>query len=164
MKRILCSLLVLSLLCAGVALADTNITTDGGTGETTLTYTVPEPGTEFVVIIPPSMTIPQGETSATMQISIGTGSTLESGKTLSVKLESSANNFSLKLAGGSDTIGYKVEKDSQAVNAGNAVLSWTGGEVIPAAATLTMELTESTGGKTAGDYSDTLTFKLSVTG
>ena len=43
MKRILCSLLVLSLLCAGVALADTNITTDGGTGETTLTYTVPEP-------------------------------------------------------------------------------------------------------------------------
>ena len=164
MKKIFCLLLALSLLCAGVALADTEITTDGGTGSTTVTYTVPEPGTDFVVIIPPSVTIPQGETSATMQISIEEGSTLESGKTLSVKLESSANNFSLKLAGGSDTIGYKVEKDSQAVNAGNAVLSWTGGEVIPAAATLTMELTESTGGKTAGDYSDTLTFKLSVTG
>lgn len=162
MKKPICLLLALSLLCAGVALADTEITTDGGTGSTTVTYTVPEPGTEFVVIIPPSMTIPQGETSATMQISIGTGSTLESGKTLSVKLESSANNFSLKLAGGSDTIGYKVEKDSQAVNAGNAVLSWTGGEVIPAAATLTMALTESTGGKTAGEYSDTLTFKLSL--
>lgn len=164
MKKIFCLLLTLSLLCMGVALADTEITTEDGTGETTVNYTVPEPGTEFVVISPSSMTIPQGETSATMQISIGTGSTLESGKTLSVKLESSANNFSLKLAGGSDAIGYKVEKDSQAVNAGNAVLSWTGGEVIPAAATLTMELTESTDGKTAGDYSDTLTFKLSVTG
>ena len=164
MKRILCSLLVLSLLCAGVALADTNITTDGGTGSTTVTYTVPEAQTGYTVIIPASVTIPQGGTSTTMQISIGTGSTLESGKTLSVKLESSANNFSLKLAGGSDAIGYKVEKDSQAVNAGDAVLSWTGGEVIPAAATLTMELTESTDGKTAGDYSDTLTFKLSVTG
>ena len=164
MKKIFCLLLTMSLLCMGVALADTEITTEGGTGETTVNYTVPEPGTEFVVIIPPSVTIPQGETSATMQISIEEGSTLESGKTLSVKLESSANNFSLKLAGGSDTIGYKVEKDSQAVNAGNAVLSWTGGEVIPAAATLTMELTESTDGKTAGDYSDTLTFKLSVTG
>ena len=164
MKKIFCLLLTLSLLCMGVALADTEITTEGGTGETTVNYTVPEPGTEFVVIIPPSVTIPQGETSATMQISVGTGSTLESGKTLSVKLESSANNFSLKLAGGSDTIGYKVEKDSQAVNAGDDVLSWTGGEVIPAAATLTMELTESTDGKTAGDYSDTLTFKLSVTG
>lgn len=164
MKKIFCLLLTLSLLCMGVALADTSITTDGGTGETTLTYTVPEAQTGYTVIIPASVTIPQGGTSTTMQISIGTGSTLESGKTLSVKLESSANNFSLKLAGGSDTIGYKVEKDSQAVNAGNAVLSWTGGEVIPAAATLTMELTESTDGKTAGDYSDTLTFKLSVTG
>ena len=164
MKKIFCLLLTLSLLCMDVALADTEITTEDGIGETTVNYTVPEPGTEFVVISPSSMTIPQGETSATMQISIGTGSTLESGKTLSVKLESSANNFSLKLAGGSDTIGYKVEKDSQAVNAGDAVLSWTSGEVIPAAATLTMELTESTDGKTAGDYSDTLTFKLSVTG
>lgn len=164
MKRILCSLLVLSLLCAGVALADTSITTDGGTGSTTVTYTVPEAQTGYTVIIPASVTIPQGGTSTTMQISVGAGSTLESGKTLSVKLESSANNFSLKLAGGSETIGYAVKKDGQAVNAGNAVLSWTGGEAIPAAATLTMELTESTDGKTAGDYSDTLTFKLSVTG
>ena len=143
MKKIFCLLLALSLLCAGIALADNEITTDGGTGSTTVTYTVPEPGTDFVVIIPPSVTIPQGGTSATMQISVGAGSTLESGKTRSVKLESSANNFSLKLGGGD-------------------VLSWTGGEVIPAAATLTMELTESTDGKTAGDYSDTLTFKLSL--
>ena len=164
MKKIFCLLLTLSLLCMGVALADTEITTEDGTGETTVNYTVPEPGTEFVVIIPPSVTIPQGETSATMQISIEEGSTLESGKTLSVKLESSANNFSLKLAGGSDAIGYKVEKDSQNLSANDEVLSWTGGEAIPAAATLTMELTESTDGKTAGDYSDTLTFKLSVTG
>ena len=164
MKKVLCLLLTLSLLCAGVALADTNITTDGGTGSTTVTYTVPEPGTDFVVIIPPSVTIPQGGTSATMQISIGTGSTLESGKTLSVKLESSANGFKLQLAEGSETISYKVEKDGQAVNASGDVLSWTGGQAIPEAATLTMELTELTDGKTAGDYSDTLTFKLSVTG
>lgn len=164
MKKIFCLLLTLSLLCMGVALADTEITTDGGTGSTTVTYTVPEAQTGYTVIIPASVTIPQGGTSTTMQISIGTGSTLESGKTLSVKLESSANNFSLKLAGGSDAIGYKVEKDSQNLSANDEVLSWTGGEAIPAAATLTMELTESTDGKTAGDYSDTLTFKLSVTG
>ena len=164
MKKIFCLLLTMSLLCMGVALADTEITTEDGTGETTVNYTVPEPGTEFVVIIPPSVTIPQGETSATMQISIGTGSTLESGKTLSVKLESSANGFKLQLAEGSETISYKVEKDGQAVNASGDVLSWTGGQAIPEAATLTMELTESTDGKTAGDYSDMLTFKLSVTG
>ena len=162
MKKILCLLLTLSLLCAGVALADTEITTDGGTGSTTVTYTIPEAQTGYTVIIPPSVSILQGETSATMQISVGADSTLESGKTLSVKLESSANNFSLKLAGGSDAIAYAVKKDSQAVNASDAVLSWTGGEAIPAAATLTMGLTESTDGKTAGDYSDTLTFKLSL--
>lgn len=162
MKKIFCLLLALSLLCAGIALADNEITTDGGTGSTTVTYTVPEPGTDFVVIIPPSVTIPQGGTSATMQISVGADSTLESGKTLSVKLESSANGFKLQLAEGSETISYKVEKDGQAVNASGDVLSWTGGEAIPAAATLTMELTESTDGKTAGDYSDTLTFKLTL--
>ena len=108
------------------------------------------------------MCIPQGDTSVSPQISVGADSTLESGKTLSVKLESSANNFSLMLAGGSDAIAYAVKKDSQAVNAGDAVLSWTGGKAIPAAATLTMALTESTDGKTAGDYSDTLTFKLTL--
>ena len=107
MKKIFCLLLALSLLCAGVALADTEITTDGGTGSTTVTYTVPEPGTGYTVVIPASVAIPQGETSTTMQISVGAGSTLESGKTLSVKLESSANNFSLKLAGGSDTIAIR---------------------------------------------------------
>ena len=101
MKKIFCLLLTLSLLCMGVALADTEITTDGGTGSTTVTYTVPEPGTGYTVVIPASVAIPQGETSTTMQISVGAGSTLESGKTLSVKLESSANNFSLKLTGGS---------------------------------------------------------------
>ena len=164
MKKRICLLLALSLLCAGIALADTNITTDGGTGSTTVTYTVPEPGTGYTVVIPASVAILQGETSTTMQISVGADSTLESGKTLSVKLESSANGFKLQLAEGSETISYKVEKDGQAVNASGDVLSWTGGQAIPEAATLTMELTESTDGKTAGDYSDTLTFKLSVTG
>lgn len=162
MKKIFCLLLTLSLLCMGVALADTEITTDGGTGSTTVTYTVPEPGTGYTVVIPASVAIPQGETSTTMQISVGAGSTLESGKTLSVKLESSANGFKLQLAEGSETIGYAVKKDSQTVNAGDAVLSWKGDEAIPAATTLTMELTESTDGKTAGDYSDTLTFKLTL--
>ena len=162
MKKLISLLLALSLLCAGIALADTEITTDGGTGSTTVTYTVLEAQTGYTVIIPASGSIPQSDTSASMQISIGTGSTLESGKTLSVKLESSANNFRLKLAGGSDAIAYAVKKNSQAVNAGDAVLSWKGSEAIPAAATLTMELTESTDGKTAGDYSDTLTFKLSL--
>ena len=162
MKRFFCLLLTLSLLCAGVALADTNITTDGGTGETTVTYTVPEAETGYIVVIPASVTIPEGETSATMQISVDKSSTLETGKTLSVTLESSANGFKLQLADSSDSIAYTVKKDGQSLSAGSDVLSWKGGEAVPEAATLTMALDESTDGKTAGDYSDTLTFKLSV--
>lgn len=37
MKKFLSLLLALSLLCAGVALANTEISTDGGTGETIVT-------------------------------------------------------------------------------------------------------------------------------
>ena len=60
MKKLISLLLTLSLLCAGAALADTEITTDGGTGSTTVTYTVPEAGTGYTVIIPASVAIPQG--------------------------------------------------------------------------------------------------------
>ena len=124
MKRILCSLLVLSLLCAGVALADTEISTDGGTGETTITYTVPETPSEFTVLIPPSVSILQGQTSTTMEISIAGDSTLAADDTLSIYLEKSANNFHLKLANGSDTIAYAVSKDGQPLSAGDTVLTW----------------------------------------
>ena len=160
MKKIFCLLLALSLLCAGVALADTEITTDGGTGSTTVTYTVPEPGTGYTVVIPASVAILQGETSATMQISIGTGSTLESGKTLSVKLESSANSFQLKQ--GDNAIAYEIRQGGSKLGAGSAVLSWTQGEGIPAAATLNLEVTGSIDGLPYGSYTDTLTFKATV--
>ena len=52
MKKPSCLFLALSLLCAGIALADTNITTDGGTGSTTVT--------KFCTVIPlprPTMTV-----------------------------------------------------------------------------------------------------------
>ena len=62
MKKRICLLLALGLLCAGAALADTSITTDGGTGSTTVTYTVPEAQTGYTVIIPASVAIPQGDT------------------------------------------------------------------------------------------------------
>ena len=53
MKKIFCLLLTLSLLCMGVALADTEITTEDGTGETTVNYTVPEPGNPIQTVLAP---------------------------------------------------------------------------------------------------------------
>lgn len=93
MKKLICLLLTLSLLCAGIALAENTIDPSNPSQNTTVTFDIPEPQTDYTVTIPASVAF-----------------------------------------------------------AGSA------------ATTLTMELTESTDDKTAGDYSDTLTFKLSVTG
>ena len=162
MKKLIGLLVTLGLLCAGIALADTQITTGVETGQTTIIYTVPEPETQYTVTIPSSVSIPQGETSATMLISIGEDSTLETGETLSVTLDTSTNSFNLQQTEGSDSIAYTVNKDSQPLSAGDTVLSWTEGEAIPGAATLTLTLTEPIDGKPAGEYSDTLTFRVGV--
>lgn len=160
MKRILCSLLVLSLLCAGVALADTNITTDGGTGETTLTYTVPEPESNYTVIIPADVKFAEEQTSTTMQISIEAGSTLAKDKRLDVSLSDTQNFY--RLLNGDNEIEYQIWKDDITVSAGSKVLSWTAGEAIPEATTLTMKITSSMEGLPAGDYTDRLTFKVAL--
>ena len=162
MKKLICLLLTLSLLCAGIALAENTIDPSNPSQNTTVTFDIPEPQTDYTVTIPASVAFAGSATTTDMTVTIGADSTLAVGATLQVVLESSANSFQLKQ--GDNAITYAVKKDSQAVNAGDAVLSWKGGEAIPAATTLTMELTESTDDKTAGDYSDTLTFKLSVTG
>ena len=49
-------------------------------------------------------------------------------------------------------------------SAGSAVLSWTQGEEIPAAATLNLEVTGPIDGLPYGSYTDTLTFKATVSG
>ena len=162
MKKLICLLLTLSLLCAGIALAENTIDPSNPSQNTTVTFDIPEPQTDYTVTIPASVAFAGSATTTDMTVTIGADSTLAVGATLQVVLESSANSFQLKQ--GDNAITYAMKKDSQTVNAGDAVLSWKGGEAIPAAPTLTMELTESTDGKTAGDYSDTLTFKLTLEG
>lgn len=163
MKKTLSLLLALCLLCAGAALAEENqLTPDQQTGTTTVTYTVEEKPSEFVVTIPANVSIPQGATSATMQISIDAGSTLATGETLAITLESSANNFALKHADQADTLSYTVRQGGENVVAGGKILTWNQGEAIPSAAELTLTV-ESSEGHTPGEYTDTLTFKATLT-
>ena len=162
MKKLICLLLTLSLLCAGIALAENTIDPSNPSQNTTVTFDIPEPQTDYTVTIPASVAFAGSATTTDMTVTIGADSTLAVGATLQVVLESSANSFQLKQ--GDNAITYAMKKDSQTVNAGDAVLSWKGGEAIPAATTLMMELTETTEGKPAGDYSDTLTFKLTLEG
>ena len=161
MKKRICLLLTLSLLCAGVALAEENvIKPDTPSQNTTVTFDIPEPKTDYTVTIPASVTFVGDATTTSMTVTIGADSTLAVGATLQVTLDSSANSFNLKQ--GDNAIAYQIEQGGSSLSAGSAVLSWTQGEEIPAAATLNLEVTGSIDGLPYGSYTDTLTFKATV--
>lgn len=161
MKKFLSLVLTLSLLCAGVALAQENvIKPDTPSQNTTVTFDVPEPVTDYTVTIPASVAFVDDATTTNMTVTIGADSTLAVGATLLVTLESSANSFQLKQGG--SAIAYQIEQGGSSLSAGSAVLSWTQGEEIPGAATLNLEVTGPIDGLPYGSYTDTLTFKATV--
>ena len=160
MKKPICLLLALSLLCAGVALAENTIDTSTPSQDTTVIFEVPEPVTDYTVTIPASVAFVDDATTTNMTVTIGADSTLAVGATLQVTLESSANSFQLKQ--GDNAIAYQIEQGGSSLSAGSAVLSWTQGDEIPAAATLNLEVTGSIDGLPYGSYTDTLTFKATV--
>ena len=162
MKKPICLLLALSLLCAGVALAENTIDTSTPSQDTTVIFEVPEPVTDYTVTIPASVAFVDDATTTNMTVTIGADSTLAVGATLQVTLESSANSFNLKQD--DNAIAYEIRQGGSSLSAGSAVLSWTQGEEIPAAATLNLEVTGSIDGLPYGSYTDTLTFKASVSG
>ena len=97
-----------------------------------------------------------------MSVTIGGDSTLAIGATLKVILENSSNSFQLKQ--GDNAIAYAIKKDGSALSTGSEVLTWTEGEAVPAAATLNLEVTGTIDGLPYGSYTDTLTFKATVSG
>ena len=161
MKKPICLLLALSLLCAGIALAEEKVIDPNNLSQsTTVTFDVPEPVTDYTVTIPASVAFAGEATTTDMTVTIGADSTLAVGATLQVVLESSANSFQLKQ--GDNAIAYEIKQGGSSLSAGSAVLSWTQGEEIPAAATLNLEVTGSIDGLPSGAYTDTLTFKATV--
>ena len=161
MKKPICLLLALSLLCAGIALAEEKVIDPNNLSQsTTVTFDVPEPVTDYTVTIPASVAFVGEATTTDMTVTIGADSTLAVGATLQVTLESSANSFQLKQGG--SAIAYQIEQGGSSLSAGSAVLSWTQGEEIPAAATLNLEVTGPIDDLPYGSYTDTLTFKATV--
>lgn len=161
MKKRICLLLALSLLCAGVALAEEKVIDPNNLSQsTTVTFDVPEPVTDYTVTIPASVAFVDDATTTNMTVTIGADSTLAVGASLKVLLEQSANGFQLKQS--ENAIAYEIKKDGSRLSAGSEVLSWTQGEEIPGAATLNLEVTGSIDGLPSGAYTDTLTFKATV--
>ena len=160
MKKLICLLLTLSLLCAGIALAENTIDPSNPSQNTTVTFDIPEPQTDYTVTIPASVAFAGSATTTDMTVTIGADSTLAVGATLQVTLDSSANSFQLKQD--DNAIAYEIKQGGSSLSAGSAVLSWTQGEAIPGAATLNLAVTGSIDGLPYGSYTDTLTFKATV--
>ena len=160
MKKLFSLLLSLSLLCAGVAVAENVIDVENPSQSTTVTFEVPEPETSYTVTIPASVSFIEDATTASMSVTIGGDSTLAIGATLKVILENSSNSFQLKQ--GDNAIAYAIKKDGSPLSTGSEVLTWTEGEAVPGAATLNLEVTGTIDGLPSGAYTDTLTFKATV--
>ena len=160
MKKLFSLLLSLSLLCAGVAVAENVIDVENPSQSTTVTFEVPEPETSYTVTIPASVSFIEDATTTSMSVTIGVDSTLAIGATLKVILENSSNSFQLKQ--GDNAIAYAIKKDGSPLSTGSEVLTWTEGEAVPGAATLNLEVTGAIDGLPSGAYTDILTFKATV--
>lgn len=165
MKKILALVLTLCLLCGGVAVAEnTTINQDSTskTANTTLSYTIATNET-YTVTIPSKVELnnKDGALSGTVSVRLQTPNFNVSGKTITVKLTSSANDLKLKLANSKSEIPYTLKAAGKEYKADDILLNWTYGEKTDQTLTLVAQATVSSN-LPAGEYTDTLTFTVSV--
>lgn len=162
MKKAFAMLLALCLLCSGAALAENStINQDSAskTANTTVSYTIAANET-YTVTIPSSVTLTNAgdNLSGTVSVRLQTPNFNVMGKTIAVKLTKAA----FELANGTNKIPYTLKAAGKEYNVDDTLLSWTYGEqtdqtlALVAGATISSTLP-------AGDYTDTLTFTVSVT-
>lgn len=173
MKKILALVLTLCLLCGGVAVAEnTTINQDSNdkTASTTVSYTI-QANESYTVTIPSKVELkgasdPEpSELMGTMTISLDATSFNVANKKISVTLTGKGSALKLK---GDDTkqISYAIAKNGSSISQNSVCLEW---ESFSASSTASTELTIVTHGfgygksLPAGDYTDTLTFTVSVT-
>lgn len=164
MKKIFAMALALCLPCGMTALADnTTINQDSTskTADTTVSYTIAENET-YTVTIPSSVTL-TGSDNLSGMISIGlkTEKFNVPGKTIAVKLTSAENDF--KLVNGEKKIPYTLKAAGVEYKADDTVLEWTYGNATDQTKALVVSAIVSSN-LPAGEYTDTLTFTVSVTG
>lgn len=175
MKKILALVLTLCLLCGGVAVAENTNTTinqdsNNKTASTTVSYTI-QANESYTVTIPSKVELkgasdPEpSELMGTMTISLDATSFNVANKKISVTLTGKGSALKLK---GDDTkqISYAIAKNGSSISQNSVCLEW---ESFSASSTASTELTIVTHGfgygksLPAGDYTDTLTFTVSVT-
>lgn len=176
MKKILGWMLVLSLLCAGSAWAtdaqDGTITTSGGTQSTTVIYKV-EPATDFTVTIPANFPLSVGEDTTDSGSQSLTGSQKlviqpenfnVAGKGVAVALTKSSHGLKLMSSDGMNSIEYTIgdENGTALTVSESPFMYWKYGDQATAVEVMLTISAEITSALPAGEYTDTLTFTVSV--
>lgn len=163
MKKVL-SLGMTLALCLSLAVpafaAGTNISTDGGTGNTVVTYGMSQ---GFVVTIPADFNI-GSSLEATADV-VASDVMIPYGTTLNVRV--SGDDYVDKwelidVASATNKLTYAITQDSGAktINNNDIVLAVDSGDVTGATETLEFKITDTV--VKAGTYQDTLTFTVSV--
>ena len=156
-KKTLATLLTLTMLATAavpVFAAEGDVTTDGGTKETAVTYNV---ASSFTVVIPESVTLTNGTGAGEIKV---TDAVIESDKNLTVTITNavgydSTNGFQLKNGSG-DTVKYTIKNGETNVVKDVAFLTVPAGTAA-GSATLTYAAAKAT---KAGTYTDKLTFTV----
>lgn len=152
MKKIISlalAVLIIAAMSVTAFAAEIKQDTENKTGSTDITYTATE---SYVVIIPESMTVGTTATVEADNILIGYNKQL----TVSV---SSQNEWKLK--NNDDGLGYTLHIGETGVTStNNTVLTAASGDTVSKTLSVTIDPNQSP--KYAGNYTDTLTFTVSV--
>ena len=148
MKKILCALLILSLIFCATALAEGTYDQDDKTATTTLTTTIAGPDAPTcTVVIPSTLAITPNTTSTPLTVRL-----VEAKNAKSVTVTAEANGSMTNGSGG--TINFTVD---------STTLTFSNFNSLPSEKWMSMHITEAEWQQApAGNYTGTLTFTISA--
>ena len=148
MKKLLCALLILSLMFCAIALAEGTYDENDSTASTTLTTTIKGPDAPtYTVIIPSTLEIEPNATNTALTVQLTEVANAES-----IAVETAANGSMTNGSGG--TIDFTVTPNK---------LSFSNFNTLPSSKTMTINITEEEWQQAApGDYTGTMSFTISA--
>lgn len=148
MKKILCALLILSLIFCATALAEGTYDQDDKTATTTLTTTIAGPDApSYTVVIPSTLAITPNTTSTPLTVRL-----VEAKNAKSVTVTAEANGSMTNGSGG--TINFTVD---------STTLTFSNFNSLPSEKWMSIHITEAEWQQApAGNYTGALTFTISA--
>lgn len=148
MKKILCALLILSLIFCATALAEGTYDQDDKTATTTLTTTIAGPDAPtYTVVIPSTLAITPNTTSTPLTVRL-----VEAKNAKSVTVTAEANGSMTNGSGG--TINFTVD---------STTLTFSNFNSLPSVKWMSIHITEAEWQQApAGNYTGALTFTISA--